>query len=110
MRRFVFRTDGFVSVRSSAGGGTLLTKPFTFTGAKLALNLASKGATRVELQDADGKPLPGFGLADCAPITGDFIEHTVSWRGGTLAAVAGRPVRLQFEFKDADLFALKFNA
>lgn len=110
VRRFVFRTDGFVSVRASAAGGTLLTKPLTFTGAKLSVNLASKGPTRVELQDASGKALPGFALADCTPITGDFIEHTVNWRGGSLAAHAGKAVRLKFELKDADVFALKFNA
>lgn len=110
VRRFVFRTDGFVSVRASAAGGTLLTKPLTFTGAKLSLNLASKGPTRVEVQDASGKALPGFALADCTPITGDFIEHTVNWRGGSLAAHAGQAVRMKFELKDADVFAMKFNA
>jgi len=110
VRRFVFRTDGFVSVRAGAAGGTLLTKPLTFTGAKLSVNLAGKGPTRVELQDAGGQALPGFTLADCAPITGDFIEHTVSWRGGSLAAHAGKAVRLKFELKDADVFALQFKS
>lgn len=110
VRRFVFRTDGFVSVRAGAAGGTLLTKPFTFTGGKLALNLASKGPTRVELQDASGNALPGFAFADCTPVTGDFIEHTVNWRGGSLATHAGKPVRMKFELKDADVFAMKFNA
>ncbi len=109
VRRFVFRTDGFVSVRASAAGGTLLTKPLTFAGTKLSVNLASKGPTRVELQDASGKALPGFALADCTPITDDFIEHTVNWRGGSLASHTGKAVRLKFELKDADVFALKFN-
>ncbi len=110
VRRFAFRTDGFVSVRAGATGGTLLTKPFTFTGGKLALNVVSKGPTRVELQDTSGKVLPGFAFTDCAPITGDFIDHTVNWRGGSLATHAGKPVRLKFELKDADVFAMKFNA
>lgn len=70
MRRFTFRTDGFVSVNAGATGGTLATKPLTFTGASLSLNIASRGQTRVELQDAGGKPLPGFALADCAAFTG----------------------------------------
>jgi hypothetical protein len=111
VRRFVFRTDGFVSVRADATGGALLTKPFTFTGGKLALNVASKGPTRVELQDASGKALAGFALTDCAPITGDFIEHTVAWKSGAdLRKLAGQPVRLKFALADADLFAMKFNA
>jgi hypothetical protein len=111
VRRFVFRTDGFVSVRAGATGGTLLTKPLTFDGARLTLNIASKGATRVEVQDAGGKALPGFTLADASPIIGDFIEHTVMWKSGSdLRKLAGQPLRLKFELRDADVFAMKFNA
>jgi|GEM_PF-4430230 len=55
-----------------------------------------------------GKALPGFALTDCAPITGDFIEHTVNWRGGSLATHAGKAVRLKFGLDDADVFAYKF--
>lgn len=109
VRRFTFRTDGFVSVRAG-GKGTLLTKPLTFTGSKLTLNIASQGSTRVELQNANGKPLRGFKLADCAHITGDSVEHAVRWKSGTdLGRLAGQPVRLHFELNNADLFALRFS-
>ncbi|MBI5817379.1 MAG: hypothetical protein HZA88_00165 [Verrucomicrobia bacterium] len=108
VRRFTFRTDGFVSV-CAGNEGTLITKPLLFAGSKLTLNIASKGRTRVELQDAAGQPLPGFALADCAPITGDFIEHTVRWKSRTdVGKLAGKPVRLRFELKDADLYSLRF--
>ena len=81
----------------------------TFAGSKLSLNIASQGRTRVELQDASGKPLPGFTLDDCAPLVGDHIEQAVSWKGAALAALAGQPVRLRFELQDADLFSLRFH-
>ncbi len=68
----------------------------------------SKGETRVELQDAAGQAIPGFALEDCAPVTGDFIDHSVTWKGGSLAALAGKPVRLRFELRGADLFSLQF--
>ena len=110
VRRFVYRTDGFVSAHADAAGGVLLTKPFTFAGAKLSLNIASKGATRVEIAGEDGKPLPGFTLGDCTPITADAVSHTVSWKGGDLSALAGKPVRLRFELKAADLYALQFQS
>jgi len=110
VRRFTFRTDGFVSVRAE-GEGTLSTRPLTFTGSNLSLNIASKGPTRVELQDAGGNPLPGFALDDCAPITGDFIDHVAEWKGGAdLGKLAGRSVRLRFVLKDADLFSMCFRA
>jgi len=108
VRRFVYRTDGFVSAHASEG--TLVTKPFTFTGSKLVLNILSKGETRAELQDATGNVLPGYALNDCTPITADSIEHVVIWKGGPLSAHSGKPVRLRIALKDADLFALQFKA
>jgi len=108
-RRFVFRTDGFVSVHAGSEG-VLTTKPLTFAGSKLAVNLASKGPTRVELQDAAGKPLPGFALNDCLPIADDAIDHVVRWKSGDdLSKLAGRPVRLRFVLKEADLYAIRFQ-
>ena len=109
VRRFVYRTDGFVSERAGAEGGALVTKPIAFAGSRLSLNIASKGGTRVELQDADGRPLPGFASRDCTPITGDFIKHAVSWKGGDLSSLTGRPVRVRFELKDADVYAFQFQ-
>lgn len=106
IRRFSFRVDGFVS--ASAAKGELITKPITFDGSKLTLNLRSQGETRVEVQDDSGKPLPGFALEECTPLKGDFIDEEVTWKGGSLSAHAGKPVRLRFAFVDADLFALQF--
>ena len=108
VRRFTFRTDGFVSVHAS-GAGTLVTKPLTFAGSKLALNIVSQGRTRVEVQDVAGKPLPGLTLDDCVPIAGDEIEHVVAWKGGNLASVAGKPARLRFDLDNADLFSMRFQ-
>jgi len=107
IRRFSFRTDGFVSA-SAAAEGELMTKPFTYSGAKLSLNIASRGDTRVEIQDGDGKAISGFTHEDCAPIRGDFVDHAVAWKGGTLSALAGKTVRLRFALRQADLFALQF--
>ncbi|MBI5775592.1 MAG: hypothetical protein HZA89_17880 [Verrucomicrobia bacterium] len=108
IRRFTYRVDGFVSANVAAKG-ELLTKPLAFTGSKLSLNLTSKGATRVEVQDASDKALPGFALEDCAPIIGDHIDHTVVWKGGSLALLASQPVRLRFALQQADLFSLQFT-
>lgn len=108
VRRFVYRMDGFVSARAEARG-TLVTKPLTFAGAELALNIVSRGVTRAELQDAAGRPIAGFALGDCTPIQGDFVDHVVAWKGGSLAPLAGQPVRLRVELQDADLYALQFR-
>ncbi len=110
--RYALRTDGFASVNAGHGGGEMLTKPFLFSGTRLSINFstAAGGSMQVEIQGADGAPLPGYALADCPAFWGDAIEHQVCWQGGAdVGALAGRPVRLRFVMKEADLFALRFG-
>ena len=41
---------------------------------------------------------------------GNEIERAVEWKGGPdVSALTGKPVRLRFVMKDADLYALKFD-
>lgn len=82
-----------------------------FAGSALSLNFATSaiGTVRVELQDEEGRPLPGFTLDDCAPLFGDTIDRRVRWTGGSLAALAGRPVRLRFAVSDAQVYAFQFQ-
>jgi hypothetical protein len=112
VRRYTLRLDGFVSAQAPMTGGELVTKLIRFKGGKLALNFSSSaaGGVRVEIQDADGKAVPGFSLEDCPPIFGDSIERTVTWKnGGDVSALAGKTVRLRFELKAADVFAYQFR-
>jgi len=105
------RTDGFVSVNAPYRGGELITKPFTFTGSELEINFVTSaaGGVRVEIQDTDGKAIPGYALADCPEMIGDEIGRVVAWSGGSdVSKLAGRVVRLRFELKDADLYSLRF--
>jgi len=111
VRRFSYRVDGFVSLRGEGEGGSLVTKPLVFDGDELQLNFSTKdaGTVRVELQDADGKPLEGYSLADCQPLQGDAIRQAVAWSGGSLGSLAGKPVRLRFDVKAADIYSFKFE-
>jgi hypothetical protein len=111
LRRFTFRTDGFVSLHAGDTPGEVITHPLSVAGQELSLNVAvaEGGSLQVEIQDAAGHPLPGFTLEDCPPITLDAIDHRVKWTGGSqVSAVTGKPVRLRFVLRNADLFALQF--
>ena len=45
-----------------------------------------------------------------AEMIGNEIERVVSWKGKKdVGLLAGRPIRLLFELKDADLFAIRFE-
>ena len=111
LRRYSLRLDGFASVNAPYEGGTCVTRPLRFAGRQLLLNFATSaaGSIRVEVQDADGKPLPGYGAADCVELLGNRLEGVVSWKSGRdLGALANQPVRLRFVMKDADVFAVRF--
>ncbi len=113
LRRYTLRLDGFVSINAPLSGGELVTKPLNFTGDKLTLNFATSAAgdIRVELQDASGTPHPGFTLEDCSPLFGDSLSRPVTWKnGGKLSQLAGKPIRLRFVLRDADLYAMQFVA
>ena len=112
LRRYSLRVDGFVSLHAPLVGGELTTKPLTFAGNQLTLNVSTSaaGSVRVEIQNSDGEPFPGFSLADCDAMYGDGMERTVVWKGNPgLGAHAGKPVRLRFELKDSDVFSYQFR-
>lgn len=112
VRRYTLRLDGFASVQAPMKGGEVTTKALIFKGDALNLNFSSSAAgdILVELLDEHGKPIPGFTLSDCDPVFGDSIERTVSWKGSTdVSALAGKPVKLRFQLRDADLFAFQFK-
>ena len=112
MRRWTIRIDGFVSVNAKRKPGEIVTKPIRFTGKELEMNFSTSaaGGIRVEIQDADGKPIPGYTEADADEIFGDTIRRVVSWKGKSdVSSLAGKPVRLRFIMSDADLYSWKFN-
>ncbi|MDB6133958.1 MAG: hypothetical protein JWM59_2201 [Verrucomicrobiales bacterium] len=105
------RLDGFISADADYQGGWLETPPVTFQGGELRLNIdtGATGTVFVELRDAEGKPIPGFTLADCEEIGGNFIDQRVYWKGKTdVSSLAGRPIRLYLKLTRAKLYAFQF--
>jgi hypothetical protein len=89
----------------------MVTRPFTFTGRKLALNYATSavGNVQVEVQSPDGRAVQGFELT--SELYGDEIEGIVQWpEGADVSRLEGEAVRLRFVLKDADLYSLRFSA
>jgi hypothetical protein len=112
VRRYSMRIDGFVSLQAPLSGGEMVTQPIVFKGDRLQINYATSaaGGIWVELQDPAGKPLEGFSQADCHEVFGDEIERAVHWKAaGDVSALAGKPVRLRFVLKDADLYSFRFR-
>jgi len=110
--RVVQRLDGFISADSPYTGGTMLTRPLTFEGNRLVLNIdtGATGYAQVGLLDETGKPIAGFHIDDCVYINGDHIETEVEWldRGKDLSELAGRPVQLLFRMRGTKLYSMQF--
>ena len=111
LRRYALRLDGFGSAHADYAGGELVTRPLVFSGDRLTLNFATSaaGGIRVEIQDAEGRPIPGCTLADGVEAIGNELERVVRWKARhDVSSLAGRPVRLRLVMKDADLYAFRF--
>jgi len=107
MRRFTLRIDGFVSVQAPLSGGEVVTKPLIFEGRALAVNFSTSGAgsLQIEIQTPEGEI-----LGDSAEVYGDALEHVVKWKDSVdIGALAGKPVRLRFVMKDADVYSFRFR-
>ena len=98
------RLDGFVSL-DAAGRGSVVTKPFLFTGAGLSVNVEARGELRAELIDPrTGEPLPGFTAAECTPLSGDRIDGPICW-GERARPATDMRVQVRFHLRDASLYA-----
>ncbi|HEY0863946.1 MAG TPA: LamG-like jellyroll fold domain-containing protein [Lacunisphaera sp.] len=111
--RTVHRLDGFVSAESPYDQlATLVTRPLTFAGNRLELNIDTRGLgyALVGLEDEHGRPIPGYSVDDCVFINGNFVRHTVEWlgRGTDVSALAGRTVRVVVRMRNTSLYALQF--
>ncbi len=112
-RRHSIRIDGFVSLAAPLVGGELVTKPIRFQGNQLVLNLSTSaaGSVQVEIQDATGQPVPGYTLAESHELYGDSLNLPAAWKGkhNDVTSLAGKPVRLRFVIRDADLYSYRFQ-
>ena len=101
------RRDGFASMDAEAAGGTLTTRPVTFKGKYLFVNVdSSEGELRAEVLGRDGKGVAPFSRANCQAINEDGTRVRVDWRGAPdLSSLSGQPVVLRFHLKNGRLYA-----
>ena len=99
-------------MHATYSGGEFTTRPLVFAGRQLFLNYSTSavGSLRVEVQDETGRSLSGYELSASSEIFGDEIERPVAWQNNTdISSLAGRPFRLRFVLRDADLYSIQFR-
>ena len=116
LSRAIFRKDGFTALEADYPRGEFTTPVLRFEGHSLHLNVETSalGLIRVEIQDEEGEPLPGFALEDCDRMhSTNRTDALVKWRKGQsdLSSLAGKPLRLRFELMyGAKLYAFRAQA
>lgn len=104
LERYTLRIDGFVSRRGTYRGQRVVTKPFLFTGDQLLMNFSSsaRGGVTVKIE------AEGMSSVTTTPMFGDRIDALATFPDGALEKFAGKPVRLVFNLRDADLYSFRF--
>lgn len=105
IRRLSIRKFGFASVNAGYEVGSFTTKPFIFKGHFLNINYSTSAAGHVKVSLLDES---GFKLMESNIMYGDEIFEKVKF-DKTLKDYEGCPIRLSFELKDADIYAIKFG-
>ncbi len=117
----ILRPDGFASLCGAQGEGWVLTRPMEWPAKDLLINAEprldlsahhafSPGSIMVEVRDAANKPLPGFGRAECLPISNTFrhalARAPVLWKDNrSLRELAGKTIRLVFYLRESHLYS-----
>ena len=90
----------------------MITKPLLIKGDKLIINFSTSAAgyIKAELLDTNGNPIKGFELENANETIGNEIAKQVSWKGNSgLKQLNGKPIRIRFVMKDANLYSIKFE-
>ena len=103
--RAAWRLDGWVSLAAGAAGGVVETVDVEPKGEALWVNAdVGGGELRVEVLDATGAVIRGYGAEDCLPLRENGVRQVVRWQDQNVLPKA-RPIRLRFLPQNARLFS-----
>lgn len=104
VRRFVYRTDGFVALRGGEAGGQMTTKPLRSQGQQLLLNyvVRSGGTLQLEVLDEAGQVIGRSQM-----LSGQAIDAPLAWEQKPNFQAGA--VQLRFKLHEADVFSLRFD-
>jgi hypothetical protein len=114
------RVDGFASIDAGPCWGWIRTKPFTWPGGDLVVNVNSRAASGVteggqgsgkvlvEIISPDGSSIEGFDRGSSEAFSGDSIEHRAVWKSGkAMADLEGQQIKISFHLLNSQLFSFK---
>lgn len=105
------RRDRFAGLKPIEAIGQVTLKPVDLRGVQgMTVNAdATSGSVRVEVLSDGGFRIPGFTKEDAAPLTGDSLRHTVSWKGRTLRDLPPGRYQFRLHLENSEVFAVTLN-
>ena len=98
------RLNGFVSL-DAAGKGFVTTKTMKNASGPLIVNADAKnGSLRAEITGPDGKPVEGYSMEECLPVTSDDVSTVVKWRSKTELPEMPEGLKIRFELNNTSLY------
>ena len=101
------RREGFASMDAGGNEGTVTTRPVTFKGKHLFVNLdAPAGELRVEVLDENDQVIAPFTVDNCVAAATDSTREHIRWNGvEDLSSISGRKVKFRFHLRQGRLYA-----
>ena len=113
--------DRWVGLLAGPSQGLIVTRPLVFKGSKLRVDIDAsvpqsrpgsamnfdECEVRAALTDPSGGVLAGFTADRSTRLLASGV-HQVSWDGADLSRLAGEPVRLRLEMRNACLYSIQF--
>lgn len=92
------RRDGFASMDADKEEGFLITRPVTFNGKYMFVNVnTSEGELLVEVLTEQGELIKPFSLSNCIPMRVNKTLQLVIWKGvDDLSTLTGKTVKIKF--------------
>ncbi|MDR2920035.1 MAG: glycosyl hydrolase family 32 [Tannerella sp.] len=103
----VLRRDGFASMCADKKGGVLTTRPLSFDGSDLFVNVnCPNGQLKVEILDQDNTVIKPFTQINNVPVSVDSTIQQVIWKGTeNLSVLKNRKIRFRFYLNNGELYA-----
>lgn len=113
--------DRWLGLLAGPYQGSILTRPFTFTGSKLMLDLDAslpmelpksyrnfdECEVRAALLDQSGRTIEGFTLEKSVPLL-EGGRQEMRWEGKEVSQLEGKPVQLRLAMRASALYSLQF--
>ncbi len=88
--------------------GSLTLKRFNQSAEKITVDACINGRLQAEMRDPFGRPVPGYELNACLPVTGDSHSHVLTWGDGlTTEDYRYDAISLRIEIEDGVIYSVQ---